>query len=399
MKIPVVPLAAAGLALTLSMTAQSVAQYHPYAPQVRPYRSPGAVSEPGPFSSLLSSDTDYVSDTSGPPPAPPDAAGPPPAVKIMPPDASGWTGQAPAAGPCPQYFCEPCQCDCFCGGWFGGFEFAWLRPRFSDNTAIVVDPPDGNVVLPFDYDFETTPRVWLGYVNEDGFGVQARYWQFDGQADSRTFSPDADNPLASVFVALPGSSFVGNAFAGIGETFVAEHDLELHVLDLEMVQRWQWRRMLLLGSLGARYVRMDQEFQGTALTAAGVIDEMIRHDHSFEGFGPVAGLQIIRPLGQRGFGVYGNIRGSILFGDQDVTITQIKLAGADVQRHTRSGDEVLAIGEIGFGVQYARTLRNNAEGFVRFGYESQIWWDAGGPINTDGNMGLEGFALSFGVYR
>jgi hypothetical protein len=241
--------------------------------------------------------------------------------------------------------------------------------------------------------------VWFGHVNENGFGFQARYFQFDGSADTRTFSPDAANPLAFIEVFGAGGNISRNAFAGVGETLTVSHDLELDVLDLEAIQRWQWNRMLLMGSFGARYVRMDQDMLATAITAAGVLDEMVDHDHSFEGFGPVVGLQLVRGMGRSGFGVYGNVRGSILFGDQDQTIVEIKNAGANVGTDTHTGDEVMAIGEIAFGVQYARELRNHAHGFVRLGYESQIWWDAGSAINTDGNMGLEGFTLAFGIYR
>jgi Legionella pneumophila major outer membrane protein precursor len=395
--------AAAGLALTLSVTAQGVAQYHPYAQYVRPYRQSGTPYEPGPAARPLPTYDPYVvfDEAASPPPAPGDEAASPPfaPAESPPPPVTGWT--TPAA-PCPKqsYFPQPCDCECFEGGCFGGIEFAFLRPRFADNTAIVVDPPpDDNFVLPFDYDFETTPRVWLGHVNCDGFGWQARYWRFDGEGDTRSFSPTADAPLASVFVFGAGGNISRNAFAGIGETLTVSHDLEIDVFDLEAVQRWQWRRMLLMGSFGARYVRMDQDFLATAITAAGVLDEMVDHQHSFEGFGPVVGLQLTRPLGDSNFGVYGNVRGSILFGDQDQSITEVKMAGAAVGRDTHSGDEVMAIGEIGFGVQYAHVSCSGALRFVRLGYESQIWWDAGGPINTDGNMGLEGFALAFGVYR
>jgi hypothetical protein len=395
MKIPAIPLAAAGLALTLSMTASSLAQYHPYAPYLR--------SEAESARSVPQYDTSFL-DESDPPPAPGNGGAPPAPIEMTPaPADTGWTTPAPVGGACPQpcqHFCEPCQCECFCGGWFGGFEFAWLRPRFSDNTSIIVDPlPDDNFAQPFDYEFETSPRIWLGHVNENGFGLQVRYFQFDGEADDRSFSPDANNPVAFIEVYGAGGNISRNAFAGVGETLTVTHDVELHVFDLEAVQRWEWNRMLLMGSFGARYVRMDQDMLATAITAAGVLDEMVDHDHSFEGFGPVVGLQLTRSFGGSGLGVYGNVRGSILFGDQDQTIVEIKNAGANVGTDVHNGDEVMAIGEISFGLQYARELRRGAQGFVRVGYESQIWWDAGSAIDTTSNMGLEGFTLGFGVYR
>lgn len=429
MKNTFLPLAAVALAGVLSMAAPAAAQYtRSYAHYYRPYHP--ARSPYGTMPSWLAVQPNYSHGHFAPPPPagqanyyppagsapghsvptgypyPPDSvatADPdayraaPPAPPVDQPGPPPWVGPTGCDVPCrTEVCCEPCDE----GGCFGGFELAFLRPRFSENTAMVIDPlPDDNIVRPFEYDFEASPRIWAGWLNECGLGAQVRYWHFDAEADTESFSPTPADPLANVWVFGAGGNVSRNAFAGVGETLTVSHDMEIDAIDLEAVQRMQWRRTILYGSLGGRYARIEQHFLARAITAAGVIDEMVDHDHSFEGFGPTAGLLIIQPVFDSGFGLYGNLRGSILFGEQKQSILEIKNAGANVGRDTHTGDEVLAIGEIGFGVQYARVIRRNAVGFVRAGYEGQIWWDAGGPINTDGNMGLEGFAFSIGVYR
>jgi hypothetical protein len=60
---------------------------------------------------------------------------------------------------------------------------------------------------------------------------------------------------------------------------------------------------------------------------------------------------------------------------------------------------MLSIGELEFGLQYSRSWGRGAALFVRGGYEGQIWWGAGGPTDTDSNLGLDGISLSLGVRR
>jgi hypothetical protein len=57
----------------------------------------------------------------------------------------------------------------------------------------------------------------------------------------------------------------------------------------------------------------------------------------------------------------------------------------------------MTIGELGFGVQYSREVTRTAVMFVRLGYEAQVWFDAGGPLSTSGDLGLEGIVLGFGI--
>jgi len=47
-------------------------------------------------------------------------------------------------------------------GFYGGFEFAWLRASFGQDVALIIDPPVGNTLEPFHYENELSPRTWIG---------------------------------------------------------------------------------------------------------------------------------------------------------------------------------------------------------------------------------------------
>jgi hypothetical protein len=127
--------------------------------------------------------------------------------------------------------------------------------------------------------------------------------------------------------------------------------------------------------------------------------ELVRNDHDFEGIGPTISLEMVRPFLADRFAIYGSLRGSILLGDASQKITEIKNGGADVVMDTVSQDDILSIGETELGLQYSHPWRESAVLFVRGGYEGQVWWGAGGPTDTDSNMGLDGISLSLGIYR
>lgn len=75
-------------------------------------------------------------------------------------------------------------------------------------------------LIPFDYDYQATPRIWLGYKTADGFGARATWWNFDadGQTSSNTadginvYGAHAVNVIfpANIFAAIPGETLTNN---------------------------------------------------------------------------------------------------------------------------------------------------------------------------------------------
>jgi hypothetical protein len=296
--------------------------------------------------------------------------------------------------------CEPaCECCYPCSYYYAGAELLWMQAHFQENFGIVIDPPpNDNIIRPFNYDREISPRFWIGYSSASGVGVRARYWQYDHDADPVSATGAAGELLFAEVFAV-NTSLARNAFAGPGETLTSEHSLELQTIDLEATTSFNASSALLLFSAGARYARMDQHFIATATTAANVIDEQVDHQHSFEGWGPTLAFELNRPFGTHGLSFYANTRGSVLFGDVNQEIHEIKNAGANLGHDSYDGEESLTIAELGFGLQYNHITQNNSLFFVRGGYEGQIWFDAGGPARTTGDMTLDGIVLGVGCQR
>ncbi len=294
--------------------------------------------------------------------------------------------------------CTPCQ-PCCESTWYGGAALVFIRPHFHEDVAFITDPaPDDNHVQSFHRDFEPSARVWLGYTGCDGSGVRATFWHFDHDADSQSIVGTAANTPIFVQVIGAGTGIGRNAFADDGETFIAQHSLILQTLDLEATKQYGRCRSYVNAGLGLRYAKMEQEFNARVFDANGALDEQVVHRHDFEGFGPTVSLFFHQQFGQSNWGGYGNLRGSILFGDRNQSIHEVKNGGANVGQDFFDSSEVMTIGEIGLGIQYSRSINcDRSLVFVRAGYEGQVWFDAGGPLSTTGDLGLEGLVLSFGI--
>lgn len=69
--------------------------------------------------------------------------------------------------------------------------------------------------------------------------------------------------------------------------------------------------------------------------------------------------------------------------------------------------KVLGNFELGMGLQFVHCI-GGATGtnagcgtnlFARVGYETQLWLDAGGPIDSSGTIGLDGVVFAIGLNR
>jgi hypothetical protein len=301
-------------------------------------------------------------------------------------------GDAGCCDPC-NPCCQPC-CRC---GYYAGFAALFVRPHVPDDVPYIVDPaPDNNTVGAFNRDWEFTPRVWVGYTGPDGLGARATYWQLDSSAGPESIVGTPTN--TPIYVQVIGASTgVGrNAFAGIDETFIAGASLEMQAIDLELTREWRRNMASVMLGVGLRYGNVAQRFNATVLDSVGVLSEQVIHHHGFEGVGPTISLIGFQPFGDTRLGVYGTIRGSVLFGEVYQDIYEVKNGGANIGQDTFSGDEVMAIGEIGFGLQYSHPVSNTAAAFIRAGYEGQVWFDAGGPTSMYGDLGLHGLLIAIG---
>ena len=243
-----------------------------------------------------------------------------------------------------------------CPGWIGGFDVYAARPHSSMGIR-----GGSNADLHFDY--EATPRIWVGYQGANGLGLRMRYWEFD-QIEF-------------------GSTAIGSDSIAY-DTFV----IDLEAIDTMQINT-DWVVTL---AAGLRFVdftetRLAVDAAGTPITG-----------HSFDGdsFGATVGAEVRRPLWNCLMG-YASARGSVLFGDQsEFAITPAGPVLIDFET-----DNVFSITELALGVDWTRQTSRGSEFFVRAGYEVQFWDNFTGEPAFDGgeSIGFEGFVLGAGIRR
>ncbi len=290
--------------------------------------------------------------------------------------------------------CEPCACEACCcepaAMFYAGVEAVWLKPHFRSADAYVRSPDPNNAIFaPFDYDFEISPRVWLGYKAASGTGARVRYWQWDHLAASAAAvaNPGEELFATAQFIGLDSDGIGGQGTAGVYST----HALDLETIDLEMTRDLCVGVSIIRFAAGIRYLDLGQKYNAYTFGTAPVPIEALQYTQDFEGIGPTFGLELGHDLGCS-FSFYAMARGSVLFGNRSdqLTLTTIGLPTANAIRS--KADEMITIGEIGMGFE-----ANFGGIFARAGYEGQIWFDTGTPNYGAGNMGLHGFNVTSGV--
>lgn len=292
-------------------------------------------------------------------------------------------------------------CCCPCPMFYAGAEMVWLKPHFSSATAFSLgdvplgDPnlPDPTSVsnVPFDYDYDISPRIWFGYRSACGTGWRARYWLYDHVAATEDFS--ATFPFPFVNVRAPTTiAEIPLTLPTTGGVLETGHRLDLETIDVEVTRDVTVGCTVLRVSGGVRYLDMTQQYR--ACTTDGVFCySMVDFDQNFEGIGPTIALEVGHELWCC-FSFYGHIRGSVLFGHRSSRLDTFNFFPTPLTGILDSprGDEVISIGEIGMGLE-----ANFGTVFARVGYEGQIWWGAGGPTDSTSDLGLHGFHVTGGL--
>lgn len=312
---------------------------------------------------------------------------------------SGFSNATEVSGDCG---CSECDFGCHPSGVYAGGAAVWYRPFFEDNIAItrstLVGP--GAFVTEstsFHYDYEVTPRVWLGYVADGGLGIRGQYWQFDAQAQPVALA-DGDNLTFLAVAANNAANTIGlNQTTGDGNALVANHSLKLEIADLEATKRIYGGYTTMVFSGGARYVQMEQDFRATGLAPNGQIVGLFQHRLTYEGVGPTVALDLRRPLGWSPLSLIGGARGSILFGSTDQLI--VSEVPGQIGVGVREEEEVMSILETQFGLEWAYHIAANGRFFVSGVIEAQLWQNAGSASLDTGDLGLIGFGLNAGLAR
>jgi hypothetical protein len=259
----------------------------------------------------------------------------------------------------PACCCEPCCClPCCQMGWYGGAELVWAQPSLH--------------VIGLEYDFEPTPRIWLGY-NGCGLGVRGHWWRFEGDG----------NPVADV-----NTIDLGGGVIATNGNFTQE-SLELELADLEVTKMFSACGSTIVVAGGGRYVRYDRRQTAQLIAAVnGVPTQVVLIDESerLQAFGPTLAAEIVTPVTCQ-WSLYAGFRATIAFGDQDLTETaQIFPLGLETVDALSRNDRIQII-EIELALQYTV-----GRWFARGGWQAQHWDEP-----SIFSLGVQGFAAAVGA--
>lgn len=354
---------------------------------------------------------------------------PAPQVNVAPPPAAPAPAPPPHLcpnGACPTVSCDQgnccwCSgCDCceLCGRVIGGAGLYVVQPFFSDNPAIAfhVQGTGPGRRQDISEHMEVAPLVWLGYEDESGLGVRARWWYFREGTGQEFHVPAPDSGTLAVISAQPLGSFV---FRDAPVDFAVTSKLQLQVADLEAFQETEFCRWKLLFAGGIGYADISQNYAAyaTGSPPGGAADlvfaprrlDPVLSGSSFVGVGPVIALEARRPLFNSGLSLYGSTRTRILFGSFKQTVFGgDELNGSVESRH----DRVVTAEELEVGLEYGRRVRDSRV-FGQVAMVGQEWFGAGnasGSTRTSpgttipnfstedsANLGLFGVVFRIGV--
>ncbi|WP_236621304.1 hypothetical protein [Rhodopirellula sallentina] len=285
----------------------------------------------------------------------------------------------------------------FAPGFYGGFEFLWLRANFGQNVALIIDPPVGNTLVPFEYDNDLSPRAWLGWQSCRGTGFRFTYFSFDNEPDPVSVTAVTGATPVFVHVFGAGANLTRNANANVGSTLTSHHELKMQAYDIEATQQFCFASTQAMFGLGVRIAEIEQLLRGDVYDGGGVYEEAVRNDLKFQGAGPTASLWLTRQIMCSRFSFYSNLRGAFLIGDTDQRIYEMKGAYTTELEDRAIHREILTNAECSVGLQFGQSLTPRCGCFLRVGYEAQIWLDAGGPVNSDSSIGLDGVTFATGL--
>jgi hypothetical protein len=382
------------------------------------------------------------------------------------PGTNAWESSALAAldAPCPEDECPTSH-----GFAFGAGLYAFENPSFSHNPAFVVVTDGHTTPIDFTYNNPTVhPLLWASWTNDNGFGVRLRWWHYreqsanilanqvtsDGsmlpinavahtqiltpllpkgfnfQVPDTTTSLDALEPPAPPgdVALVPGVS--ASPFAnGTGiETFKAGSSMRMDVWDFEATQNAQLGKTIVLASAGLRYAYVAQTYYAsrfasgtfnipvTDLTEVGDAFGTVSVDtdansvisgQTFRGLGPTISLELHRPVGEWGFGLFAIGRGSGYYSKQEqhlyyfrqytATRTLVDISDAtsftqpisffdhraiDIGRHRLAGS-----GEVEGGVEWGTP---GSRWFLQTSLVYQYWSGVGNASSLDGSISLLG---------
>lgn len=277
------------------------------------------------------------------------------------------------------------------GGFYFGAAAVWAKPHFKEafqysRTNVVSGQ---QTLVPFQYDYDATPRITLGFTNREGVGLRATYWNYEGEGTTSTNVADGMNVFGAHAVTI---IFPANILAFIpGSTLQNQDSLEAQITNLYATYDTSFDGINVSGGVGLRYARLLQTLSSVV---TGPAPASLNWTREYHGLGPSVELDAKKRIGCSRFSGVANGSGAFLFGKK--TINRTVFGDASPQPASPfltldEADEVVGIGEAGFGLEWTATTARGSELTFRGTYEGSLWAEAGAP--TLGFLGFQGFAI------
>jgi hypothetical protein len=285
-----------------------------------------------------------------------------------------------------------------------------LRPVIGNNFGMLFETFTSDQPGPFDgflpasshfenfnYPYTISPSVWVGYTTDSGLGVRLNWFHFDQDANTLTAVEHALVPVggsgAGTVVSSP-SAFVSTLASGSvlqqgqSAVYIATNRLFLDVWDFDVTQTFKVCQLDITAGGGLRYLHMNQTYDVSRTHQGlprGEFDNEFESDsNSFNGFGPTALLEVQRPIGCGGLGLYGDARVGLLFGvrretciqQRDDNVLQELESASTGSGISSTSDQLVGFAEIELGLEWARPC-GRLNPFLRVGFEGRGYFGTG----------------------
>lgn len=281
----------------------------------------------------------------------------------------------------------------FDSGLSAGYALVYARPHMKESfRSTTTNLVTGEMTLhPFDFGYEPSSRVWVGWQNSTGTGGRARYWHFDHDGDpySEVATPTSIPGASSVTVMFPAN------IAGLvpGDVLKVTNTLRVQTVDLEGTRTLQFGRTEVVGSAGLQYAQIEQEYDAEILSA--VLPRGLHSSRTYHGLGPSFGASARHAFGVAGLSAIASFHAALLIGEK----TQQRGVVGDISPiplpafvALRDSMEATGAFETGIGLEWNAYTGDAGSLSFRFLYEAQLWTETGAP--TLSYLGFDAFAGS-----
>jgi hypothetical protein len=288
-----------------------------------------------------------------------------------------------------------------------GLGYSLLWPYWKNNPAFIVRTAGAVPTarqFDVDHDAQFVPQFTLGLEAGGGLGFRFGWWGFVSAESATT-----DIGQLATSAAPLGLQVI---WSRPGDVLSAATDLKFNVWDFELTERVQLDQWWLLMTGGVRYAHLSQGYIAWVNDARGSLQQQLFSGHNFDGAGPTASITANRWIGGSPLYLYGDLRGSLLFGKSRQSASVVGVPGGpSVADAYTCSHAVLPVGEMELGMGWGREFGSSLL-FVRAGMIAQAWFDAGnssrstllpgGAIGESGTsadplLGLFGFTMRIGL--